>query len=45
MGGMAAQIPIREDEQANKLAMGKVEADKKREAQDGHDGYEVTMLR
>jgi malate synthase len=38
MGGMAAQIPIRDDAQANELAMGKVLADKQREAQAGHDG-------
>ncbi len=38
MGGMAAQIPIKNDEAANKLAMEKVGADKKREAEDGHDG-------
>jgi len=38
MGGMAAQIPIRNDQQANELAMQKVLADKQREAGDGHDG-------
>jgi malate synthase len=38
MGGMAAQIPIRDDAPANELAMGKVRADKQREAQAGHDG-------
>ncbi|MDE2337268.1 MAG: malate synthase A [Alphaproteobacteria bacterium] len=38
MGGMAAQIPIKNDEAANKAAMEKVGADKKREAEDGHDG-------
>ncbi|MDE1153290.1 MAG: malate synthase A [Micavibrio sp.] len=38
MGGMAAQIPIRNDDAANKAAMEKVTADKKREAGDGHDG-------
>ncbi len=38
MGGMAAQIPIRHDEAANREAMAKVRADKEREAQDGHDG-------
>ena len=38
MGGMAAQIPIKGDEAANKFAMEKVAADKKREAEDGHDG-------
>jgi len=38
MGGMAAQIPIREDAAANAAAMEKVRADKQREASDGHDG-------
>ena len=35
---MAAQIPIKNDERANKLALAKVRADKEREVQDGHDG-------
>ena len=38
MGGMAAQIPIRDDEAANEAAFAKVKADKEREATDGHDG-------
>jgi malate synthase len=38
MGGMAAQIPIRNDPAANEMAMEKVRADKLREAGDGHDG-------
>ena len=38
MGGMAAQIPIRDDPGANDSAMAKVRADKQREAGDGHDG-------
>ncbi len=38
MGGMAAQIPIRDDPAANAAAMEKVRADKLREAGDGHDG-------
>jgi malate synthase len=38
MGGMAAQIPIRDDPAANEAAMEKVRADKRREASDGHDG-------
>jgi malate synthase len=38
IGGMAAQIPIKNDERANKLALAKVRADKEREVQDGHDG-------
>src|ERR1700723_110979 len=38
MGGMAAQIPIKNDEKANTDAFAKVRADKEREANDGHDG-------
>ena len=38
MGGMAAQIPIKNDPAANETALAKVRADKEREAQDGHDG-------
>lgn len=38
MGGMAAQIPIKGDEAANAEAMGRVKADKLREAKAGHDG-------
>lgn len=38
MGGMAAQIPIKGDEAANNAALAKVNADKQREAGDGHDG-------
>ena len=38
MGGMAAQIPIRDDAIANEAAMAKVRADKQREVTDGHDG-------
>ncbi|HEX6980573.1 MAG TPA: malate synthase A [Alphaproteobacteria bacterium] len=38
MGGMAAQIPIKDDPVANQAAMEKVAADKQREASDGHDG-------
>jgi malate synthase len=38
MGGMAAQIPIKNDEAANNAALAKVRADKEREAADGHDG-------
>jgi malate synthase len=38
MGGMAAQIPIKNDEKANAEAFSKVRADKEREASDGHDG-------
>ena len=38
MGGMAAQIPIKADADANEAALAKVRADKEREASDGHDG-------
>jgi malate synthase len=38
MGGMAAQIPIRNDDEANTAALEKVKADKEREAREGHDG-------
>ncbi len=38
IGGMAAQIPIKNNPQANEEAMAKVRADKHREATDGHDG-------
>jgi len=38
MGGMAAQIPIKNDPVANEQALSKVRADKEREASDGHDG-------
>jgi len=38
MGGMAAQIPIKNNPAANDEALAKVLADKEREAADGHDG-------
>ena len=38
MGGMAAQIPIKNDPAANEAALAKVVADKEREVGDGHDG-------
>jgi malate synthase len=38
IGGMAAQIPVRNDPAANEAAFAKVRADKEREATDGHDG-------
>jgi malate synthase len=38
MGGMAAQIPIRNDVAANEEALDKVRKDKLREVQAGHDG-------
>ncbi len=38
MGGMAAQIPIKNDPAANEAALAKVRADKLREVKAGHDG-------
>jgi malate synthase len=38
IGGMAAQIPIKNDPVANEEALSRVRADKQREATDGHDG-------
>ncbi|MCP8939164.1 malate synthase A [Alsobacter sp. SYSU M60028] len=38
MGGMAAQIPVKNNPAANEAAFAKVRADKQREATDGHDG-------
>lgn len=38
IGGMAAQIPIKNDDQANHIAFEKVKADKEREVKNGHDG-------
>lgn len=38
MGGMAPQIPIKGDEEANEKALAAVRADKEREAGWGHDG-------
>lgn len=38
IGGMAAQIPIKNNEEANKIAFNKVIADKEREVKNGHDG-------
>jgi malate synthase len=38
MGGMAAQVPIKNDPAANEAALEKVRADKLREATDGCDG-------
>jgi malate synthase len=38
MGGMAAQIPIKNDPDANEQALAKVRADKLREVKAGHDG-------
>lgn len=52
IGGMAAQIPIKNDEKANTAALEKVRQDKEREVKNGHDGtwvahpalIEVAML-
>ncbi len=38
MGGMAAQIPIKNDPDLSRRALEKVRADKLREVMDGHDG-------
>jgi malate synthase len=38
MGGMAAQIPVKNDPAANDAAFAKVRADKEREVREGHDG-------
>ncbi|MCY7281055.1 MAG: malate synthase A [Sphingomonas bacterium] len=38
MGGMAAQIPVKDDAAANHAALAKVRADKEREVGNGHDG-------
>jgi malate synthase len=38
MGGMAAQIPVKNDPRANETALEKVRADKEREVRAGHDG-------
>lgn len=38
MGGMAAQIPLKNDDEANEIAFEKVRNDKEREVRNGHDG-------
>ncbi|MDR2234936.1 MAG: malate synthase A [Chryseobacterium sp.] len=38
IGGMAAQIPVKDDDEANKAAFEKVRNDKEREVKNGHDG-------
>ncbi len=38
IGGMAAQIPIRNQPEASAAALARVRADKRREVADGHDG-------
>ena len=41
IGGMAAQIPIQNDPDANDIAFARVRTDKEREVADGHDGTGV----
>ena len=38
IGGMAAQIPVKDDDEANRIAFEKVRNDKEREVKNGHDG-------
>lgn len=38
IGGMAAHIPVKNDEEKNRVAFEMVRKDKEREAKDGHDG-------
>lgn len=38
IGGMAAQIPVKNDDEANNIAFEKVRSDKEREVKNGHDG-------
>ncbi|MCT2562743.1 malate synthase A [Chryseobacterium herbae] len=38
IGGMAAQIPVKNDDEANAAAFEKVRKDKEREVKNGHDG-------
>ena len=38
MGGMAAQIPVKNNDEANEIAFEKVRNDKEREVRNGHDG-------
>ncbi|WP_050615237.1 malate synthase A [Bacillus testis] len=38
IGGMAAQIPVKNNPEQNQIAFDKVKADKEREVKDGHDG-------
>ena len=38
IGGMAAQIPVKNNPEMNKVALEKVRTDKAREVMDGHDG-------
>ena len=41
IGGMAAQIPVHDDPDANEIALARVRADKEREVLEGHDGTRV----
>lgn len=45
IGGMAAQIPVKNNPEANERAFALVQADKEREATDGHDGTWVAHPR
>ncbi len=38
IGGMAAQIPVKDNDEANRIAFEKVRNDKEREVKNGHDG-------
>ena len=38
MGGMAAQIPVKDNDEKNNAAFNKVKMDKEREVKNGHDG-------
>ncbi|WP_300690908.1 malate synthase A [Chryseobacterium sp.] len=38
IGGMAAQIPVKNDDEANNIAFEKVRSDKEMEVKNGHDG-------
>ena len=38
MGGMSAYIPVKGNEEENRIAMGRVREDKEREVKNGHDG-------
>jgi malate synthase len=42
MGGMAAQIPIKDDSKANEIAMNKVKVDKLREVKAGHGSFFIS---
>ncbi|WP_370895242.1 malate synthase A [Chryseobacterium gossypii] len=38
IGGMAAQIPVKNDDEVNRVAFDKIRKDKEREVKNGHDG-------